>query len=647
MKRNFLYSARFHLLVIIALTIIVYSNTLKNDYQLDDWHTVQQNSHIQKVSPIWRHFVDPSTMSILASNVAYRPLLPLTLSLTYYFFGTNVVGYHIFNIIFQIIAAIFLYLFARELMRTSEDTKKIKENDNSRIIAFFSALLFSVHPISGFPVNYICGRDNIMMVAFALISLYLYARMRRTGETAWGWALSLLFYALSILSKTIVLMFPLVIFCFEIFVMRESIFSKKTLARVGGFVLVAGAYLFFAERILHVSESANAFIGTSFAVRYTYLLTQFKLHLFHYFRNFIFPFPIRGLPTVQLENSLISVKVILGAIFIIGSLVFGLFYRKKIPVISFAIYSYWIFFAPTSSVLPIFQYVADRWMYPSFPFLCIIAGIVVFRYIPQKFSFFVASGFLAYISISSFLMNAHFKNAESFYLQSARWGTDEIGYMNLGRCYIGRDEEKVRFYYEKSLEVNPNYYLAKINYGLWLLDHGERERGLAMIREGVANAPAGTEAMSHYWLARALNQTGNLEEAFEQYKIVVRHQPNNNDYVYDAGFNAQALKRYKEALEYLDILHARVQNYKLSRFLTGWCYQAMGENEKAIVEYKIAEKYTPDYKIIYSNMGYAYLALMKYEEACESFEKLRKLDPKDPNAEWGLAECKKRANINR
>src|ERR1051325_12243621 len=72
-----------HVLFITAAAMLVYANTLQNAFHLDDFYRVIGNPGIHKLWPIWRHFVDPWTMSTLDRITQYRPLLPLSLSVHY------------------------------------------------------------------------------------------------------------------------------------------------------------------------------------------------------------------------------------------------------------------------------------------------------------------------------------------------------------------------------------------------------------------------------------------------------------------------------------------------------------------------------------------------------------------------------------
>src|SRR5512135_2534226 len=69
--------------LIAAAALAVFWNALPNGFHLDDHYHVVANPEIRHVQPIGRHFVDPHTMSSLDRIVQYRPLLPLTLSLSY------------------------------------------------------------------------------------------------------------------------------------------------------------------------------------------------------------------------------------------------------------------------------------------------------------------------------------------------------------------------------------------------------------------------------------------------------------------------------------------------------------------------------------------------------------------------------------
>ena len=83
----------FPLLLVLA-SLLVFSNVYENSFQLDDYYLIKNNPGIHKVSPITRHFTDPTTISRLERITQYRPMLPLSMSISYYFSGDSLAGYH-------------------------------------------------------------------------------------------------------------------------------------------------------------------------------------------------------------------------------------------------------------------------------------------------------------------------------------------------------------------------------------------------------------------------------------------------------------------------------------------------------------------------------------------------------------------------
>jgi len=397
--------------LIAIVCALVYSNTLHNGYHLDDFHVVQNNTAIRQIQPIWRHFVDPTTMSVFLSHTDYRPLLPLSLSITYALYGSNVVGYHIFNIAFHMLATVFLYLLFIQLLTFRE---KDSGSHDSRLpvkgIAFFGAMIFCVHPISGFSVNYIGGRDNIMMLCFLTISLYTYVRMRKVGESPLRWTTSLFFLLLALFSKPNALMAPAIVLAFELIVARSRVTSIKTWFRVGVFAIVVVAHYALRGHVLlslpNVGGQATALplpVSPLAIIKTDIpgLMLQLKAHLFYYLRNFVWPFPIRAHPFLTPVKSFLDLKMLLGFATIVGSLIVGWFSRKKSPVISFCIFAYWIMFYVTKDI----PYPADRWMYSSLPYLSFVAAYLIFKHTARRASLVITTGLIFYFGISCFAMN--------------------------------------------------------------------------------------------------------------------------------------------------------------------------------------------------------------------------------------------------
>src|SRR5687767_4113251 len=171
---------------ILALALAVaatYSNTLMNEFHLDDLYRIRDNPEIRRVSPVLRHFTDPGTISgsrgvsesALNQIGQYRPLLPLTLSLNYALGDLDLPGYHVANIAFHLAGCVLVFLLVARILAIARP-RGLQDDRDGRLAALLVALVYAVHPLSGYPVNYILARDLLLMQAFLLGALLVHVR---------------------------------------------------------------------------------------------------------------------------------------------------------------------------------------------------------------------------------------------------------------------------------------------------------------------------------------------------------------------------------------------------------------------------------------------------------------------------------------
>jgi tetratricopeptide (TPR) repeat protein len=267
--------------------------------------------------------------------------------------------------------------------------------------------------------------------------------------------------------------------------------------------------------------------------------------------------------------------------------------------------------------------------------------MLMFKYLPPRAAPWLLAGLLLYFGGSAYVMNRHYRTELSFWGQSVRYGGDEVATMNYAMCLRGRDDAAAKQYLEKALQINPGYYLGYINLGLLYLDQGDKEKGLALVQQGVSYSPRSVLDRSLYWQGVAFEKAGDLQKAQDAIALALAYNANNLDYLYEAAFIAQARGNYMEALGYLELIHQREPNIKISRFVAGWCQQAMGRPDRAEAEYRLAIRYRPDYAQSYANLAYALKALGRTKEACGYFEKFLAREPGNRGVRAALEACRK------
>ncbi|MBI4837893.1 MAG: hypothetical protein HY806_01860 [Nitrospirae bacterium] len=206
-KTWLLYKPLFHILLIVIIGLISYSNTFNVPFYLDDVPNIAENPIIKN----FQYFTDPSNAKGLPLYTGFkmRFIGYLTFALNYKLHDLDVTGYHIFNISVHIINALLIYWLILLTFQTPwfsviarrETTKQSplpeiapaenRHRNDSRVlfqpsplilhpslIAFFSALIFVSHPIQTQAVTYTVQRFTSLATMFYLISLVMYIKSR-------------------------------------------------------------------------------------------------------------------------------------------------------------------------------------------------------------------------------------------------------------------------------------------------------------------------------------------------------------------------------------------------------------------------------------------------------------------------------------
>ncbi len=193
-------------IVLAVASLLVYVNTLKNGFVLDDSVVTTKNTIVkQGFKGIPELLVTPRTKGIsFNKSDNYRPLTLIMFAIEYQFFGDNAAVGHFFNILFFAGCVVLLFLFFDKLF----ERKKT-------VVVFIAAMLFALHPIHTEVVANIKSRDEIICFFLGFLSLNIFLEYMKTGK-AWQLIMGSLALFLAFLSKETVITFlaivPLVFF---------------------------------------------------------------------------------------------------------------------------------------------------------------------------------------------------------------------------------------------------------------------------------------------------------------------------------------------------------------------------------------------------------------------------------------------------
>jgi tetratricopeptide (TPR) repeat protein len=240
--------SRVILACLLALVVLlVFLPSLRNGFiNWDDQVYVLNNSSIKAltVANLRKIFT-----SYYVSN--YQPLTLLSFLVNYQVSHLQPFGYHLTNFLLHLFNGLLVFGLVR-LLRGRD------------AFAFFVALLFSIHPLRAESVAWVAERKDVLYAFFYLGALVSYVFYLQRGLKArYLWIAFALFF-LSLLSKSMAVTLPVMLFCFDYFLRRRPDLHMF-LEKIPFFVLAA----FFALIALYsVYGGSHDIIGLAAAEKF-------------------------------------------------------------------------------------------------------------------------------------------------------------------------------------------------------------------------------------------------------------------------------------------------------------------------------------------------------------------------------------------
>ena len=364
------------ILIISALTFLLYANVINGEFQFDDDKGIADNIRIKNLG---NFFKTPSLFSVLTSG---RPVTDLTFALNYHFGRLNPTGYHIINILLHISVSILIYFFIRKTLTLSDFKHFLSPEE----IALFISSVFAVHPINTQAVSYISQRAELLSALFYLASFMLFIKaieQKSILNISFFYLIAAAAFLLSVSSKTTAVSLPFVLFIYDYW-----FFSERSLYKRIKFYgpLIACVLVFISLYISGLGMSQEVGFSIREITPSQYLLTQFRVVL-TYMRLLILPVSQNLDYQYQISKSLFEIKTLLPAIFIFCLITLTFIFRKKNSLLTFGILWFFLLLSPTSSVVPVVDVIYEHRVYLAslgfFLSICLF-GIWLFETVGRK-----------------------------------------------------------------------------------------------------------------------------------------------------------------------------------------------------------------------------------------------------------------------
>jgi tetratricopeptide (TPR) repeat protein len=465
-------SFRNYYIVIFTLSILIYANTLKHGFVLDDVAVIENNKFVKAgikgIPDILTTFYWEGYWN---SNAGlYRPLSLITFALEYQVSAENPTIHHAFNIFYYALICCLLFEFLCKIF------PKIDHR-----FFLFAVLLFIVHPIHTEVVANIKSRDELFSLLFFLLccrQLYISKSSHRTKIV-----LSTLFFLLALLSKEGAIAFIPVLFFID-YLKEKNILTllKQRIA------LISTTILWFAwHQYIIVSSSSpkitytysdNSLLATSSIIEQK--ATAFGMFA-RYIIKAIYPY------TLSYDYSFKEIPIIsFASIYAMaGLLIFGalLFFAIKLyktnPLITFCIALIVLPLLLTGNIIfNIGATMGDRFLFIPTIGSCILICLFVFKVfkttpiqpIQSNKIRFTLLFILLIFSVRTYTRNKDWKDNYTLFKHDVNVtpGSARVHFNNalaLEKTNTTNDFEPSKKEYQKCLSIDPYYTDASLNLG--------------------------------------------------------------------------------------------------------------------------------------------------------------------------------------
>ncbi len=538
-------------LAIFLFGFVLYANTLNNQLFWDDYDSIVNNQYIRNWNYFPQYFSENLTAGSGIQDNYWRPMLLVSFSLDYHIAKLSPFIYHLQNFLWHFLSALLVYLIILKLFK-------------NKLAAFFSALIFIVHPLQTEAVAYVAGRADPMHSAFLLFSFWFFLKYILGKASSKYLFFSLLLFSLALLTKERAIVFPALLVLYFITISPEKILDdwKNKLRIILPFFVLALIYFVLRLTLLHFTDTfdlgqPNNIGAANFGEK---LLSYFK-GLSVYFGLLFWPAKLYMEKTIALPKSFFDFSVIFGFILTLSSVIIIFFSLKKNKIMAFGLLWFWITFFPSFYIYPIQGLLYEHWLYFPLIGLLICFLIPLFDYF-QKSSKIVKLSILSLLTIfilglgtRTIIRNNDWQNPIAFYEKNVSLGGySSRVYTNLGMAYseAGKNSEAINTY-QKAIRIDADIFQPWYDMGNSLTALGKTEEAVSVYQKAIDINPFFVPAYNN--LAKILTEQKKLDKAIEFLQKGEEKNPDNIHLLYNLGIvyrqqgnKIQAKKYFQKAL---------------------------------------------------------------------------------------------------
>ena len=271
----------FAFLTLITLCL-AYSNHFQNGFHFDDWHTIEENLFIRKISNIPAFFHDPKMFSVDPDHWGLRPLVTTTLAIDYWLGGSlNPFYFHLSTFIWFIVLGVLMFYTYKNLLQKSIS------KELTPYIAILATSWYLLHTANAETINYVISRSDVQSTFLIVASFLIYIAYPQKRK----YYLYILPAIIGVFAKETVLVLVILLF-FYLLIFEEDLsiadlFTIKKLKTIGNTILKLLPITIVIVAVQFYTLSAVKSIPGISNPLLEYLLTQTYVWLRYFITFFI------------------------------------------------------------------------------------------------------------------------------------------------------------------------------------------------------------------------------------------------------------------------------------------------------------------------------------------------------------------------
>jgi len=370
MKKDFFSTKRNIYLLFLAVSLILFGNTLKNKYAVDDNLVFQNNPVIERGLSGIPEVLTTNYVTSDKRSFDYRPLVKLVAGLEFLVWGYNPALSHLINILLYALVLIVLFQLLNETFSGQHQS-----------LILLIVLLFAAHPIHTEVVASIKNRDELMSYLFVLLSARHFFKWA-SGQSLKYFITAAVLFFLAMLSKSSAMVFIALI---PLLIWFSGKLSFKKGALIASTTFLLGVAFFIIPTFIIPGGARNPdyfenplFFNDGLALR----LGTAGFTLLHYTKQLLFPLKLLYyygydmIPIVSIFNPVALISLLAHA----ALFVWGIILLKKKHPIGLGIVYYFVSVSMFANIaIPAMGIVADRFVFNASLGLCIILGYLFYK----------------------------------------------------------------------------------------------------------------------------------------------------------------------------------------------------------------------------------------------------------------------------